>query len=107
MRIEVDMKRVLLKVSAALWLLTVAPLFGVLPLLCLLPFKVISKPACNLEMAFLWEVLGFFGADTPSPGVMDAWPSSTTPLQLGLMGIIVLAISAAALFLLFSKRGRQ
>lgn len=96
----------LLKVLAALWLLVVAPLFGVLPLLCLLPFKAISKPACNLEMAFLWEVIGFFGADTPPPGVMDAWPP-ITPLQLGLMSIAVLAISAGALFLLFSKRSRQ
>lgn len=100
------MKRMLVKILAVLWLLIVTPLFGILPLLCLLPFRVISKPACNLEMTFLWEVIGFFGADTPPPGIMDAWPT-ITPLQLGLMSTTVLALSAWALFLLFSKKGKH
>lgn len=102
---EDQMKRIMLKTLAVLWLFTATPLFGILPLLCLLPFNLVSKPACNLEMALLRDVISVFIAD-PYPGAMDAWPSITR-LQLGLMSITVLAISAGALFLLFGKRDRR
>jgi hypothetical protein len=94
------MKRILSKVVAAIWLVIVTPLFGILPLFCLLPFTGITKPLCHLEMAILWEVIILFGGDSPTPGIDDQWPP-VTPLQLGLMCITVLAISAGALFILF------
>lgn len=100
------MKSILLKVLAALWLLIVTPLFGILPLFCLLPFVGISKSFCQVEMAALWVVIGLFGRDSPTSGMDDEWPP-VTPLQLWLMTITVLAISACALFVLFKKRNSQ
>jgi hypothetical protein len=94
------MNRILLKVLAVLWVVIVAPLFGVLPLFCLLPST--SKSVCHLEMALLWDVSELFGADPLPRGVMDAAPP-ITPLQLGLMSITVFAVSAGAFFFCSTK----
>jgi hypothetical protein len=96
------MKRILLRVLAALWLLIITPLYGILPLFCLLPFIGITKTLCRLEMLALWVVIELFGGSYPASEWEDKWPP-VTPLQLWLMSITVLLISAGALYILFKK----
>jgi hypothetical protein len=91
-----------LKVLSVFWLAVVTPLFGILPLWCILNPGARSGALCNIERAFLLSVWTLIFPD-PAPGVSDVGPPLTE--RQGLIVIfIVLAIAALSLYYCFRWR---
>lgn len=85
----------LLRIFCVLWLVIITPLFGVLPLWCILNHRARGGPICHLEMAVLddaWAIL------YPSHRVNDdEWPPLTQQ-QWWVMIVIVLSVAILAFY---------
>ncbi len=89
---------VLIRAMAVVWLVTITPLFALLPLWCILNRRDRSGPICHLEMAVLDDV---WATLYPTRRVNnDEWPPLTEK-QWWLMIFIVLSVAALALYYCF------
>jgi hypothetical protein len=98
------MNRTWLKVLCAFWLIAVTPLFGLIPLWCIVTGDG-SSTLCRLELAFLLSVWVLFFPH-PQPGFEDVSPP-LTEIQWWTMISIVLGGAIAALYYCFKSGSRQ
>jgi hypothetical protein len=88
------MNKTWLKVLCVFWLVAVTPLFGLIPLWCIVTGGTGTRALCLLEKAFLLDVWLLFFPDPEYLGVSDASPPLTdmqwlTMISIALGGAIV------------------
>lgn len=90
------MKSKLINTFKAFWLIVVTPVFGILPILAVLPFGFISRAAWQISLAIARQISVIFFGDS-APGVMDAGPP-LTDFHLGVIGFTTFGIACLLIY---------